>query len=272
MAGQTLAIHDVAPVIHPHCVQHALGDSDPEDVPLVLQGTRLLWLNGFTALERIVAHCRRAAQGRVHFITTGFLCLYYVMIRVADQHLWTTFDRASPATSDPLPGAGHPDTAWPALSPPGSRARSVHACWGSQTAQSPSSTRGGVLLDVAFHSPTSVGALDAQLSRRNTSPTCTPTDFSSVPSRRPPHGSGPEWCAGPSPEWTCTICSLPVPRQIWAKCHTARPMALPSRHPHSTCARAASVSGSQKVISMARQSAIAIESSVQACSRRPSLA
>ena len=160
MAGQTLAIHDVAPVIHPHGVKHALGDSDPEDVHLVLHGTRLLWLHGCTALELIVAHCRRSAQGQVHFITTGFLCLYYIMIRVADQHLWNTFDRASPATSDTLPGASHLDTAWPALNPPGSRARSVHACWGSQTAQSLKSTRGGVLLGVAFHSPTSVGALD----------------------------------------------------------------------------------------------------------------
>jgi len=71
MAGQTLAIHDVAPVVHPHCVKHALCDIDPEDVHFVLHGTRLLWLNGFTALELIVAHCRRSAQGRVHFITTS---------------------------------------------------------------------------------------------------------------------------------------------------------------------------------------------------------
>jgi hypothetical protein len=61
--------------------------------------------------------------------------------------------RASPATSWALPDADHPDTEWPALSPPGSRVRSVHACWGSQTAQSPRSTRGGVLLDVTFHAP-----------------------------------------------------------------------------------------------------------------------
>jgi hypothetical protein len=55
---------------------------------------------------------------------------------------------------------GPPYSGWPALSSPGSRARSVHACWGSQTAQSPRSTRGGVLLGIAFRSPTSVGALD----------------------------------------------------------------------------------------------------------------
>src|SRR2546422_8545910 len=70
MSGQALAIHDVAPGIHSHCVKHALGDIDPEDVHLVLHWTRLLWLNGFTALKLIVAHCRRSAQGRVHFITT----------------------------------------------------------------------------------------------------------------------------------------------------------------------------------------------------------
>jgi hypothetical protein len=126
-----------------------------------------------------------------------------------------------------LPCADHPTKAWPVLSSPGSRLRSVHACWGSQTAQSPRSTRVSVLLDIAFHPPTSVGALDKQLSRRNTPPTCSPTDFSSVPSRRPPHGSGPEWFARPSPEWTCTIYSLPVSRQIWALCHMALANAPP---------------------------------------------
>src|SRR5215472_6683617 len=68
--GQALAIHDFPCVIHAYRVKHALGDIDPEDVYLVLHGTRLLWLNRFTDRERIVAHCRRSAQGRVHFITT----------------------------------------------------------------------------------------------------------------------------------------------------------------------------------------------------------
>jgi hypothetical protein len=40
---------------------------------LVLHGTRLLWLYGFTNRELIVAHRSRSAQGRVHFITTLFL-------------------------------------------------------------------------------------------------------------------------------------------------------------------------------------------------------
>src|SRR5262249_15943608 len=70
MPGHALAIHDVAPVVHSHRVKHALGDSDPEDMLFLLHWTRLLWLNGFTDLELIVAHCRRSAQGRVHFITT----------------------------------------------------------------------------------------------------------------------------------------------------------------------------------------------------------
>src|SRR6266849_6796647 len=39
-------------------------------VHLVLHGTRLLWLYGFTDRELIVAHRSRSAQGRVHFITT----------------------------------------------------------------------------------------------------------------------------------------------------------------------------------------------------------
>src|SRR5919197_302218 len=70
MPGQALAIHDFTCVIHAYRVKHALGDIDPEDVYLMLHGTRLLWLNRFTDRELIVAHCRRSAQGRVHFITT----------------------------------------------------------------------------------------------------------------------------------------------------------------------------------------------------------
>ena len=126
----------------------------------------------------IVAHCSRAS---------AVLC-------------WclTAQDRASPASRWTLPDADHPTIGWPILSSPSSRARSVHACWGSQTAQSPRPTRVHVCLDVAFHPPTSVGALDEQLSRRNTPPTCPPTDFSSASSRRPPHGSGPMWFARPS--------------------------------------------------------------------------
>src|SRR5215813_12597853 len=71
MSGQALAIYDVAPVIHSHRVKYVLCDIDPEDVYLLLHGTRLLWLHGCTALELIVAHCSRSAQGRVHFITTS---------------------------------------------------------------------------------------------------------------------------------------------------------------------------------------------------------
>ena len=68
MPGQALAIHDVAPLIHAHRVKHALGDIDSEDVHLLLHGTRLLWLYGFTDRALIVAHRSRSAQGRVHFI------------------------------------------------------------------------------------------------------------------------------------------------------------------------------------------------------------
>src|SRR6266516_8222664 len=72
MPRQALAKHDLPRVIHPYRVKHVLCEIDPEDGHLLLHGTHLLWLNGFpNLLELIVAHCRRSAQGRVHFITTG---------------------------------------------------------------------------------------------------------------------------------------------------------------------------------------------------------
>src|SRR3989442_2654997 len=71
MPRHALAKHDLPRVIHPHRVKHVLCEIDPEDGHLLLHGTHLLWLNGFpNLLELIVAHCRRSAQGRVHFITT----------------------------------------------------------------------------------------------------------------------------------------------------------------------------------------------------------
>jgi hypothetical protein len=68
--GHARASHPGAPVLPPHRVQHARGESDAEDGPLVRPGTRLLWLSGCTDRARRVAHRRRSAQGRVHFITT----------------------------------------------------------------------------------------------------------------------------------------------------------------------------------------------------------
>jgi hypothetical protein len=59
-------------LIHPHKVKHLFCNVDTDDAKLLLHGTRLLWLNGFTGLELIVAHRSRSAQGRVHFITTHF--------------------------------------------------------------------------------------------------------------------------------------------------------------------------------------------------------
>src|SRR5712671_4109976 len=73
MPRQALAKHDLARVIHPHRMEHALGDIDPEDVHLLLHGTRLLWLYGFSALAPIVTHESRSAQGRVHFINARVL-------------------------------------------------------------------------------------------------------------------------------------------------------------------------------------------------------
>src|SRR5262249_4933862 len=77
------------PVIHPHCVKHTLGNIDPEDVHLVLHGTRLLWLYECTALELIVAHCSRSVQERVHFITTT-----HTQKRICGAvQAWGEFDR-----------------------------------------------------------------------------------------------------------------------------------------------------------------------------------
>src|SRR2546427_6949742 len=58
-------------LIHTHEVKHLLCNVDADDAQLLLHGTRLLWLNGFTGLELIVAHRSRSAQERVHFMTTG---------------------------------------------------------------------------------------------------------------------------------------------------------------------------------------------------------
>ena len=77
MGCQSLSPHlahspqdDLAPLIHPHGVKHALCHIDPEDAHLVHHWTRLLWLSGFTDRARIVAHRSRSAQGRVHCMTT----------------------------------------------------------------------------------------------------------------------------------------------------------------------------------------------------------
>src|SRR5207253_7202936 len=71
MAGQALTQDDLSPLIHTHPVKHALCNIYAEYSHLWFHWTRLLWLHGFTDLELIVAHCRRSAQGRVHFITTS---------------------------------------------------------------------------------------------------------------------------------------------------------------------------------------------------------
>src|SRR4030095_11418569 len=89
MPGQALAIHDFAPVIHPHRVKHALGDIDPEDIHLVLHGTRLLWLYRFTDRELIVAHRSRSAQGRVHFITTRSRNRRSIIVRGVSKMRWS---------------------------------------------------------------------------------------------------------------------------------------------------------------------------------------
>jgi hypothetical protein len=51
-----------AVLIHPYEVQHLFCHGDTDDAKL-LHGTRLLWLNDFTCLDIILAHCSRSAQG-----------------------------------------------------------------------------------------------------------------------------------------------------------------------------------------------------------------
>src|SRR5215472_19258746 len=54
---------DLAPLMHPDNVKEPLCEVDAEYAHLVFHWTRLLWLNGFTGLEIILAHCSRSAQG-----------------------------------------------------------------------------------------------------------------------------------------------------------------------------------------------------------------
>jgi hypothetical protein len=59
-----------------------------------------------------------------------------------------------------LPRTDHLDMRWSILRSPSSRARSVRACQGSQTAQSQTDARVSASVYVAFHSPTGVSTLD----------------------------------------------------------------------------------------------------------------
>jgi hypothetical protein len=61
-AIEPFADQNRAVLIHPHEVKHLFCNVDADDAQL-LHGTRLLWLNGFTGLEIILAYCSRSAQG-----------------------------------------------------------------------------------------------------------------------------------------------------------------------------------------------------------------
>src|SRR5262245_46075862 len=61
----------------------------------------------------------------------------------------------------------------------------------------------------------------------------------------------------------------PLGLLFWALCSTMRTDSAPHDHHASTCASAASVWGSQKVISMDWYIALAVESATRACSRWP---
>ena len=56
LAGEALAQDDLAPLVHPDNVKEPLCDVNAQYAHMVFHGTRLLWLNGFTGLEIILAH------------------------------------------------------------------------------------------------------------------------------------------------------------------------------------------------------------------------
>jgi hypothetical protein len=96
---------------------------------------------------------------------------------------------------------------------PGSRSRSVRTCQGL----GPRRTVRGLALAPSSVLPSAVGNASAsgitELSRLNGWPARSPADASPIPSRGPPHGSGPMWFAIPSSQWTLTTYSLPVSRR-----------------------------------------------------------
>ena len=56
ITGEAFAQDDLALLIHPDNVKEPLCDVNAEYANLVFHWTRLLWLNGFTGLEIILAH------------------------------------------------------------------------------------------------------------------------------------------------------------------------------------------------------------------------
>ena len=66
-------------LIHPHEGKPLFGNVDADDAKL-LHRTRLLWLNDFTRLEIILAHCSRSAQGAGPFhydLLNRSICLVF---------------------------------------------------------------------------------------------------------------------------------------------------------------------------------------------------
>jgi hypothetical protein len=61
-AIEPFAYQNCAVLIHTYEVKHLFCHVDTDDAKL-LHGTRLLWLNDFTRLAIILAHCSRSAQG-----------------------------------------------------------------------------------------------------------------------------------------------------------------------------------------------------------------
>jgi hypothetical protein len=76
---------------------------------------------------------------------------------------------------------------------------------------------------IAFRFGNIVGTQDLALSRLDGQPARSPADASPCTSRDTAHGSGPVWIATPSPQRTCTSCSLPVSRRIYRPPSAGRP-------------------------------------------------
>ncbi len=93
----------------------------------------------------------------------------------------------------------------PSVRPPGLRAWSLRTCQGLRP-------RGTLALThprIAFRRDKSVGVpIDNSAARWLAY--ASPADASSPASRPKTHGSGPEWFATPSPQWTCTTYSSPA--------------------------------------------------------------
>jgi hypothetical protein len=106
---------------------------------------------------------------------------------------------------------------WPDVRSPGSRSRSVCTCQvlRPRRAAPALALARSCVLPSAETTASAPGII--LLSRLNGWPMHSPADASDMPSRAPPHGSGPVWLATPSLQRTSTSYSLPVSRRTVSK-------------------------------------------------------